>query len=161
VLLLGQDGWADGRFGNYSNSPVVLNDSRMIRDLFQHKILGSNYLLRKMQELADKDAGKLREDLENAIKQHPKKIIVITHVPPFKEVCLYKDKVSGDDYLPFFSSKATGDVLTHVVHENPMIQFLVLCGHTHHECYCQLTDNLIVRVGGVEYSQPKVQDTIG
>src|SRR5690242_9724006 len=40
TLLIGQDGWADGRLGDYQNSRVVLNDSRMIADLFQEKILG-------------------------------------------------------------------------------------------------------------------------
>lgn len=40
TFLIGQDGWADGRLGDYQNSSVVLNDSRMIADLFQEKILG-------------------------------------------------------------------------------------------------------------------------
>ena len=39
TFLIGQDGWADGRLGDYQNSRVVLNDSRMIADLFQEKIL--------------------------------------------------------------------------------------------------------------------------
>src|SRR5207253_5944497 len=37
TFLIGQDGWADGRLGDYQNSCVVLNDSRMIADLFQEK----------------------------------------------------------------------------------------------------------------------------
>lgn len=40
TILIGQDGWADGRLGDFENSRVVLNDSRMIADLFQEKILG-------------------------------------------------------------------------------------------------------------------------
>ena len=160
TVLVGQDGWADGRLGNYHNSLVALNDSRLIADLFQAKILGKDQLLEKMQQLADEDAKQLKNDLENAIKQHPKKIIIVTHVPPFKEACLYEGKISGDDYLPFFSSKATGDVLIHMAQENLAIQFLVLCGHTHHECFYQPMDNLIIRVGGVDYFRPKVQDTI-
>lgn len=39
TILLGQDGWADGRLGDYQNSNVALNDSRMIADLFQARIL--------------------------------------------------------------------------------------------------------------------------
>jgi len=35
IFLIGQDGWADGRLGDYQSSRVVLNDSRMIADLFQ------------------------------------------------------------------------------------------------------------------------------
>ncbi|MDX1924088.1 MAG: metallophosphoesterase [Rickettsiaceae bacterium] len=35
VVLLGYDCFADGRYGDSANSRVVLNDSRMIVDLFQ------------------------------------------------------------------------------------------------------------------------------
>ncbi len=34
-----------------------------------------------MQQLADADALRLQENLYLAIKQHPKKIIILTHVP--------------------------------------------------------------------------------
>ena len=51
TFLIGQDGWADGRLGDYQNSRVVLNDSRMIADLFQEKVLGKYQLLGKMQQL--------------------------------------------------------------------------------------------------------------
>ena len=99
TFLIGQDGWADGRLGDYQNSRVVLNDSRMIADLFQEKILGKYQLLEKMQQLADADAIKLQNDLKQAVSQTPKKIIVLTHVPPFKEACLHEGKISGDDWL--------------------------------------------------------------
>lgn len=105
TFLIGQDGWADGRLGDYQNSRVVLNDSRMIYDLFQAKILGKYQLLEKMQQLADADAIKLQNLLEEAVQQNPKKIIVLMHVPPFKEACLHEGEISGDDWLPYFSSK--------------------------------------------------------
>ena len=60
TILVGHGGWADGRLGNYYNSRVVLNDSRMIADLFQEKILGKSQLLAKMQQLADLDASHLQ-----------------------------------------------------------------------------------------------------
>ena len=47
TVLLGQDGWADGRYGDYANSPVMLNDSRLIYDLFQKKILGNILFLKR------------------------------------------------------------------------------------------------------------------
>ena len=50
VLQL-KDCWADGRLGDYENSKVALNDSRMIGDLYQKNIisnlLNSNIFLRK------------------------------------------------------------------------------------------------------------------
>jgi len=160
TFLVGQDGWADGRFGDYENSRVALNDSRMIADLFQAKILGRPELLRKMQALADEDAMSLQRDLDQAISESPKKIVVLTHVPPFKEACLYQGKISGDDWLPYFSSKIIGDVLTKATQENPKIEFLVLCGHTHGKANYHWSDNLMVEVGSAEYYQPEIQKVI-
>lgn len=159
TFLIGQDGWADGRLGDYQNSRVVLNDSRLIADLFQEKILGKYQLLSKMQQLADADAMKLENDLNQAIAKTPKKIIVLTHVPPFKETCLYQGKISGDDFLPYFGSKVIGDLLIKVSQENPGIEFLVLCGHTHSAASIQ-RGNLTVEVGRAEYGRPEIQKVV-
>lgn len=159
TFLIGQDGWADGRLGDYQNSQVVLNDSRMIADLFQEKILGKYQLLEKMQQLADADEIKLQNDLKQAISQTSKKIIVLTHVPPFKEACFHEGKISGEDWLPYFSSKVIGDLLMAVAQQNPQIDFLVLCGHTHSAvniCY----GNLAIEVGKAEYCRPEIQKII-
>lgn len=67
TILLGQDGWADGRLGDYTNSNISLNDSRMITDLFQAKILGKFQLLEKMQQLADADALQLQRGMSEAM----------------------------------------------------------------------------------------------
>lgn len=159
-LLVGADGWADGRYGDYANSHVVLNDSRMIAELFQYKFLGRFQLLEKMQQLADEDANGLYIKLNVAAAQSPKKILVVTHVPPFKETALYQGKISTDDFLPFFSSKATSEVLTRFAIENSTIEILTLCGHTHDGCTYRALDNLTVRVGKAEYNQPCVQGVI-
>ena len=160
IFLIGQDGWADGRLGDFTNSRAVLNDSRMIADLFQEKIIGKYKLLEKMQELADTDAVKLQNDLEQAVKENPKKIIVLTHVPPFKEACMHMGKISDEDWLPYFSCKVIGDILIDVANQYPAIDFLVLCGHTHSESHYQPLHNLIVRAGKAEYRYPEVQEVI-
>lgn len=160
TILIGQDGWADGRLGDYQNSRVVLNDSRMIADLFQEKIIGKFQLLEKMQQLADADAACLQNDLKAAVSLRPKKIIVLTHVPPFKESCMHQGKISNDDWLPYFSSKVIGDVLMQTAEENPSIKFLVFCGHTHSKSNFQPLNNLTVKAGKAEYYQPEVQKII-
>lgn len=160
TYLIGQDGWADGRLGDYQNSRVALNDSRLIADLFQAKILGRFQLLEKMQQLADTDAFELQKNLEQAINQNPKEIIVLTHVPPFKEACMHQGKISDDDWLPYFASKIIGDVLLEVAQKNPSINFLILCGHTHSTAKYQPIDNLIVEAGSAEYSHPVIQKMI-
>lgn len=160
TFLIGQDGWADGRLGDYTNSRVVLNDSRMISDLFQAKIIGKYELLEKMRHLADEDSMRVQTDLEQAISHNPKKIIVLTHVPPFKEACMHQDKIINDDWLPYFSSKSMGDVLTKIAQDNPKINFLILCGHTHSEANYQWNDNLTVEVGKAEYYRPEIQKIV-
>ncbi len=161
TILLGEDCWADGRYGDYTNSRVTLNDSRMIIDLFQSNILGKYQLLEKMQQLADQDAQQLKNRLYNAISDHlPKKVIILIHVPPFKEVCLHEGKISTDDFLPFFSSKITGDVLMQIADENAEVQFLALCGHTHSKAFWQPCENLTVKAGSAEYTRPEIQEVI-
>lgn len=160
TILIGQDGWADGRLGNYQDSPVRLNDSRIIADLIQANLLGRQQLLQKMQALADSDAHALKSDLNEAVAQQPQKIIVLTHVPPFREACQHMGQISDDNYLPYFSSKAMGDVLLPVAKDNPSIEFLVLCGHTHSNALYQAYSNLTVKAGTAEYCKPTVQEII-
>lgn len=160
TFLIGQDGWADGRLGDYTNSRVTLNDSRLISDLFQAKILGKYELLEKMQKLADEDSVRLRTDFEQAINHNPKKIIVLTHVPSFKESCMHQGKISDDDWLPYFSSKAIGDALLKTARDNLSIEFLVLCGHTHSQSIYKPLENLLIRSGRSEYCHPEIQDLI-
>jgi predicted phosphohydrolase len=161
TLLLGEDCWADGRYGNYADSRVMLNDSRMIQELRESSIIGKYQLIDAMQKLADSDAARLKKNLQLAIQEHsPKKVIVLVHVPPFRESCMHEGEISNDDYLPFFASKITGDVLLGAAKANPEIDFLVLCGHTHSSSYYKPLDNLTVKAGSVEYGKPIVQEVI-
>jgi hypothetical protein len=151
VLLVGHDGWADGRLGDYQNSDVSLNDSLMIADLFQEKLLSKDKLLVKMQQLADVDARQLSNSLAKAIEKYPTKIIILVHVPPFKEACLHQGKISDENWLPYFSSKVLGDVILDAAQTNPNIEFLVFSGHTHSAAHYQPLENLTVNVGKAEY----------
>lgn len=161
TLLVGADTWADGRAGDYAQSTVVLNDSRMIVDLLQKSAIGKEALLNAMQTLADSDAEQLKSALETALTQHrPKKVIVLTHIPPFAEACLYEGQQAGGEYLPFFCSKITGDILLQMAEKHPEIHFLTLCGHTHSKTCIQPRANLTVKVGSAEYSKPDVQEVL-
>ena len=136
----------------------MLNDSRMIQELREGNIIGKYQLLDVMQKLADTDAARLKENLQLAVQQQlPKKIIVLVHMPPFRENCMHEGKISNDDYLPFFASKITGDVLLEAAKAHPGIDFLVLCGHAHSSSYYKPLDNLTVKAGSVEYGKPIVQ----
>lgn len=161
IVLIGQDGWADGRYGDYFNSPLKLNDSRFIGDLIQANVQGKDALLRGMQKLASTDAEQLKQNLTDVVKNKKlKRVIILLHVPPFSEVCLYQSQPTDNDFLPFFASKITGDVLLEFAKNYSDIDFLVLCGHTHHEACVSVCDNLTVKTGAAEYSYPGVQEVI-
>ncbi len=56
TVLVGQDGWADARYGDFDHSPVSLNDSQLISELFQAFLLNKSALKKEMQKLADLDS---------------------------------------------------------------------------------------------------------
>lgn len=160
IVLVGHDGWADARYGDFDHSLVNLNDSRLIVELYQAFLLNKSALKKEMQKLADADASVLQETLCDAIDTDIKKVIIATHIPPFPESSWHKDKPSDENWLPYFASKATGDVIMNFVKKHADIQFLVVCGHTHTAVTIKLADNLIIKSGHAEYYKPSIQEII-
>lgn len=152
VALVGCDGWADGRYGDYARSPVELNDSVHINDLAE---LFKGPRLTVMQRLADASAASLRERLTEALCDY-QRVIVATHVPPFAEACWHEGRISGPDWLPYFASKATGDVLLESADAWPAREIEVYCGHTHSGGIARVRPNLVVTTGASEYGEPRV-----
>jgi hypothetical protein len=180
TFLVGVDGWADGYYGDYENSPVVLNDSRLIADLWETFKMGfggiskpeKQRLLTKMRELAQDDATQLAEYLKqipricslSAVGTYddtlslPTKVVILTHVPPFPECSLYKGKIANMDYLPFYTSKLIGDEILAFAKSRPETEVLVLCGHSHHSALFKPLPNLTIKTGAAEYYHPAIQE---
>ncbi|MDH5427015.1 MAG: metallophosphoesterase [Nitrospirota bacterium] len=156
TALIGHDGWGDGRLGNYQQSPVRLSDQALIRD-FQG--LDRDAVLAKLQALGEASAASLRDVLTQAVDSY-QQIVCLTHVPPFKEACWYEGKVGNDDWLPYFTCHAIGEVLLEMAHAHPDCQLTVLCGHTHHAGTVQMLPNLLVKTGSAEYGQPHLEDIL-
>ncbi|MDF1796475.1 MAG: metallophosphoesterase [Coxiellaceae bacterium] len=161
TALVGQDGWADGRYGDFENSRLSKKVNCLITDLSDSIKLGDHKLLSKMQQLADHDADMLAQQVHQVIEsQQPKRILVLTHVPPFKESSVYRDKMSSIYHLPFYASKATGDILLALAKQYPSVKFDVLCGHTHGNAFYQPVSNLSVNTGHADFYRPTVQRII-
>ncbi len=156
VALVGVDGWADGRLGDYVRSPVMLNDYVLIAELAG---LTRGARLDRLHQLGDAEAARLAELLAEALPRH-RRVIVATHVPPFKEACWHEGKISDDDWLPHFTSRAVGEVLRRTAAAHPDRTLRVLCGHTHGAGTAQILPNLRVVTGGAEYGEPRVQGVI-
>ena len=156
TALVGVDGWADGRYGDYWGSGVRLNDFRRIVELTQ---LDRAAAFESLNRLGDAEASLLRLQLAQAVERHGR-VVVVTHVPPFREAAWHEGQASGPDYAPFFACRATGEVLLTFAGEHPAVDFLVLCGHTHGAGEYQPMPNLRVVTGGAIYGDPKLQDLI-
>ncbi|MEE2827817.1 MAG: metallophosphoesterase [Myxococcota bacterium] len=155
AVLVGVDGWGDARLGNPEQTPIRLNDFRLISEL-----VGRSHpqLLERLRLLGDQEALRAREVLQRAIETEATKVLFATHVPPFREACLYKGRPSDDDWAPFFTCKAVGDVLLEYSEGHPEIEFVVLCGHSHCAARVQLRPNLRVQTGAAEYGCPVVEE---
>lgn len=154
--LVGHDGWGDGRLGNYWSLAIRLNDWRLIEDFagLDHKKLYA-----KLNALGDEAAAHLRAVLPAALQRFPQ-VIVVTHVPPFREASWHEGGTSNDDWLPHFSCKAVGDVLLEAMTTHADRTMTVLCGHTHGAGDVQILPNLKVLTGGAVYGHPHIQSTL-
>src|SRR5262249_51209401 len=156
AALVGVDGWADGRLGDYVRSPVMLNDYVLIAELAG---LTKAARLSRLNELGDTEAALLSPLLAEALSAS-RRVIVATHVPPFREACWHEGKISDDDWLPHFTCRAVGQVLRQAALDHPDRKIRVLCGHTHGAGTADILPNLKVVTGGAEYGEPRVQGTI-
>jgi 3',5'-cyclic-AMP phosphodiesterase len=156
TCLIGHDTWADGRFGNYSKSNVILSDYRLIEEF---KGLSSYERFLQLNKLGNEAADYFREIVPEALKRY-QNIIVLVHVPPFKESCWHEGRISNDNWLPHFSCKAVGEVLFDMMSKHMDKQMTVLCGHTHGAGEAQILPNLFVKTGGATYGCPQMQDII-
>ncbi len=153
TALVGHDGWADGRFGDYERSEVLLNDYRLIEELAG---LDTRDRLRRLNALGDEAADHFRAVLPEALDRF-RRVIALTHVPPFREACWHRGQVSDDAWLPHFACKAVGEALVEAMAAHPDREMTVLCGHTHSPGEAQVLPNLRVLTGGAEYGRPEVQ----
>ncbi|OWK42137.1 hypothetical protein FRUB_04215 [Fimbriiglobus ruber] len=155
TCLVGHDGWGDGRLGDYHGSDVILNDWGLIEEFGGfHEVRDDR--LAKLNALGDEAAVHFRSVLPEALKrfQH---VVVLTHVPPFREACWHEGKISDDNWLPHFTCKAVGDALVEAMGAVPDRTMTVLCGHTHGGGEAQILPNLRVLTGGAKYGVPVVQ----
>ena len=153
AALIGHGGWGDGRIGDFGASPIDLNDYHIIRELSG---LPRGLLLERLNELGDEAALHLSELLHEAL-DHAERVVLATHVPPWRQACWHQGKLSDDDWAPHFTCKAVGDVLVKIMSAHPEQQLTVLCGHTHSPGEADILPNVRVYTGGAMYGAPKLQ----
>lgn len=157
VVMLGVDGWGDARCGDLA-SKVTLSDWNLIDDFKRARADRIEIL----QRLGANEARALGDLLTRA--PETEELLVLTHVPPFPEACVYDGEQSEPAWLPWFTCVATGEVLAAHARAHPAQRITVLCGHSHGVGSVRPEPNLEVRTGGwprgVEgYGNPIVQAT--
>ena len=156
TALIGHDGWGDAGAGDYFKSEIMLNDYLLIEEL---KHLNSDERFAKLQELGKEAADYLKKELLEVVKNY-ERVIILTHVPPFEESCLYEGVAAEGNWTPHFVCKASGVAIKEVMKNNPEKQLLILCGHSHWRQDVQILPNLRVVTGHSTLGIPNVQGLI-
>lgn len=152
VGLVGHDGWADARVGDYRHSQVMLNDYRLIRELAGVSKMARWPLL---NQLGDQAAEHVRRVLPEALDRH-QHVFLLTHVPPLRQACWHQGRLSDDQWAPHFTCQAVGDAILDIMRQRPERRLTVLCGHTHGSGETRPLENVVILTGGAEYGQPEV-----
>lgn len=163
TVLIGHGGWGDGRAGNFFESEVLLNDYLMIDEF--REVTGDvmqldnglpKSLYNELNKLGDESAAYFQQTLPDAFRQSDN-VIVLMHVPPFREACWHEGQTSDDNWAPHFVCHAAGEVIKMHAAANPDKRITILCGHTHGSGTADILPNLHVITGGVEYGHPQIQ----
>lgn len=151
--LLGHDGWADARLGDYRRSLVMMNDYKLIVEL-----AGMNKQERwpVLKALGDEAGAEVGRVLPAALEQFPH-VYLATHLPPLREACWHEGQISDNEWAPHFTCKALGDVLLAAMRARPDRRMTVFCGHTHSPGRADPLPNLTIYTGGAQYGQPKIE----
>lgn len=143
TALIGVEGWGDGQNGTVDIAKGYTKDLILIES---YQGLNRDEIKVLMTAKGNYYAEILRPKLIEAVKSF-EKVIFVTHVPPFVEVCFDRSLRIYDEFRqPFYTCKAIGDLLLEVINENPSCQMTVLCGHTHETADIKILENLRVRV---------------
>lgn len=160
TALIGTDGWIDGT-GDLVNSHTSAVDFDQIEDVrADWDEVHSEKMREKLVAMAKPSVDYVREVLPQALKSY-KKVILATHIPPFKEAAVDDGGTPmGDTFTPFNVCQTLGDEIASIMKNYPKNELLVLCGHTHNYSDCKPLKNVRVIVGEAKYTKPTPQERV-
>lgn len=142
-MLIGHENWWDGGYTNqyttWLDNAIMFQDYSLIKEISEKTIEERFLELTKQAQLS---TNEIIRKLKNAFKTHDN-VILITHVPPFKENCTHFGIQMTQNWLSHFSCRVLGDALTFVMQNEPEEKSLVVfSGHTHEETLYEPLKNL-------------------
>lgn len=157
VALVGDDGWYDGRNGNFFRSDVELNDFWRIDELCTRN---RQERLVRIKALADASADRMERLIgEAAALPGVEHIVVATHVAPWQGAAWHMGMPSDKEHQPFFSSRAMGMAIERAAGQTDK-RFTVLCGHSHSEGVHRPSQQITCETGAAEYRRPSVHKVL-
>ncbi len=152
TYLVGEDGWGDASEGDYEGSYVRLNDFVHIQDF---QAADPSTWKGMLGKLGADSAERLAAKLE-ALPPDARQVLIVTHVPPFRDACWYEGHTTDDNWAPFFVCGQLGRAIRAISQARPQCQYTVLCGHTHHGGIARVEPNLTVHTAAATYGQPQI-----
>jgi len=165
LALVGHDGWYDAMNGDARRDGILMNDWIRINDFsvamrgsFGGKTLDKGLIVQIARAICAASVNHIANGIKAAIRDKYSKIIVATHVPPFKESYNGNKHFGMDasDALPWYTSKVMGEMLLSAAKTYPHVHFTILSGHSHSHYDQDLLNNLNVRVGKSAYGTPQI-----
>ena len=155
--LVGEDGWGDATEGNYGDSYVRLNDFQLIDDFVA---ADPDHWKQQLQDQGKESADRLAAKL-NLLPADARDVLVVTHVPPYREACWYEGQTTDENSArSFFVCGQVGQVLLRTAEAHEQTRFAVLCGHTHHAGSAKIAANLTVYTGSAVYGKPDIEGEV-
>jgi predicted MPP superfamily phosphohydrolase len=166
TAIVGHDCWYDANWGDAKGSSMILNDWHLIHEYRQFagpSMYGRGdsrpsrqKTIEISQQLAREGVVHLQDSIKKAMR-YARNVVVVSHVPPFRESHIYNGKIGDNNAHPWFTCKMLGDMLTDAAKAFPDRNIISLSGHTHGRYQGKFANNLEVFVGEAAYSNPKVE----
>lgn len=169
VAVIGHEGWNDGG-ANWEAMASKMDYLRIKSFHFRDPDEGyfslhyanelNDSMLRKIKRKCISEARLSAENLGSQLQKalrETDKVIILTHIPPFRSSCKYNGKLAVNEWLPHYSSQTVGDSIVKTIAQFYDKKVVILCGHTHEEAIDGINDNLRVHVGKADYKTVDIQ----
>jgi 3',5'-cyclic-AMP phosphodiesterase len=160
TALVGHDGWYCGQEGLGKFSPHWMMDFRHplgVEDLLD-VCHDTKALFERFKELAKASAEHVNKHARIAFEKGVSRLLIMTHVPPFRAASKYQGKVCDDVGAPFYVNRVLGECIQELSEDFPDRVVSVYAGHTHNKTI-YVSDNVTVHVGAARYGHSVVFQT--
>lgn len=149
ICIIGQSGWFDGILDRKKG--FVVGETMRIGEC---KFDPQDLVLQKAEERSKAQALLFEEKVRKAYADGFRKIVFLTHAPPFSKASWHEGKHSEPGWLGIMTSGHMGLSIQHMSDTFKDLDIVVLCGHTHSYGEYNRGDRVKVLTGNAIYYNP-------